>query len=91
METSVLYLSIVWGLITVALVALLVYRGFLESREDDQIFISKAEDHMAAEQRDIITKVTRLGGPIKALSIASVALFVVCAGMWLWTGFNSTL
>ena len=89
MGTSVVYLLLVWGLVTVVLVALLVYRGFLESREGDQIYISKAEDHMAAEQRDIIAKVTRLGGPIKALSIASGVLLVVCAGAWLWSGFTS--
>jgi hypothetical protein len=42
MATSLVYMLFVWGLITVALIALLVYRGFLESREDAQIFISKA-------------------------------------------------
>ena len=89
MGTSVVYLLLVWGLVTTVLVALLVYRGFLESREDDQIFINKAQDHMAAEQRDIIAKVTRLGAPIKALSIASGVLLVVCAGAWLWAGFSS--
>jgi hypothetical protein len=89
METSVVYLLLVWGLVTTVLVALLVYRGFLESREDDQIFINKAQDHIAAEQRDIIVRVTRLGGPIKALSIASGALLVICAGAWLWSGFTS--
>jgi hypothetical protein len=89
MGTSVVYLLFVWGLVTVVLVALLVYRGFLESREDDQMFISKAQEHTASEQHELIGKVTRLGGPIKALSIASGALLVVCVGMWLWSGFTS--
>ena len=89
MGTSVVYLLLVWGLVTALLIALLVYRSFLESREDDQIYISQAEEHMAAEQRDIIDKVTRLGGPIKMLSIASGVLLVICAGAWLWAGFNS--
>jgi len=89
METSVVFLLLVWGLVTTVLIALLVYRGFLESREGEQIYISKSEDHMAAEQRDMIARVTRLGGPIKALSIASGTLLVVCAGAWLWAGFNS--
>ena len=89
MGTSVVYLFVVWGLVTIALVSLLIYRGFLESREDDQIFINQAQDHIAAEQRDLITKVTRLAGPIKALSIASGVLLVVCAGAWLWGGFRS--
>jgi hypothetical protein len=89
MGTSVVFLLLVWGLVTTVLLALLVYRGFLESREDDQIFINKGQDHIAAEQRDIIAKVTRLGAPIKALSIASGVLLVVCAGAWLWNGFSS--
>jgi hypothetical protein len=89
METSLVYLLFVWGLITVALIALLVYRGFLESREDAQIFISKAEDHIAAEQRDIMAKVTRLGGPIKALTIASGGLLAVCAAAAIWVGVSS--
>ena len=87
MAASVVYLFSIWGLVTVALVALLIYRSFLESREDDQIFISKSENHIEAEQRAIVTKVTRLGGPIKGLSIASGALLVVCVGVWLWAGF----
>jgi hypothetical protein len=83
------YLLLVWGLITAALIALLTYRSFLESREDDQIFISRGEDHIAAEQRDLIAKVTRLSGPIKALSIASGGLLAVCAGIWVWSGLAS--
>jgi hypothetical protein len=89
METPLVYLLLVWGLITAALIALLTYRSFLESREDDQIFIGKGEEHIAAEQRDIIARVTRLGRPIKALSIASGGLLLVCVGAWLWNGLAS--
>jgi len=90
MGTPLVYLLLFWGLITTALIALLIYRGFLESREDDQIFIGKAQDHMAAEQKDIIAKVTRLGGPIKALSIASGGLLVVWTSAWIWVGLASS-
>jgi len=89
MGTPLVYLLLVWGLITAALIALLTYRSFLESREDDQIFIAKGEEHIAAEQRDIIAKVTRLSGPIKALSVASGGLLVVCAGAWIWDGLSN--
>jgi hypothetical protein len=89
MGTPLVFLLLAWGLITAALIALLTYRSFLESREDDQIFINKAEDHIAAEQRDIIARVTRLGGPIKALSVASGGLLAVCAGVWLWDGLSN--
>ncbi len=89
MGTPLVYLLLVWGLITVALIALLIYRGFLESREADQIFIDKAQDHLAAEQRDIVARVTRLGGPIKALSLASGGLLAVCAGAGIWVGLSN--
>lgn len=89
MGTPLVYLLLVWGLITAALIALLTYRSFLESREDDQIFIAKGEDRIAAEQRDIIAKVTRLGRPIMTLSAISGGLLVVCAGVWLWDGLTS--
>ena len=74
MGTPLVYLLLVWGLFTAALIALITYRSFLESREDDQIFIAK---------------VTRLGGPIKALSFASGGLLAVCAGVWIWDGLAS--
>jgi hypothetical protein len=38
-------LMIAWGVITVALVVLLIYRGTRSSKEDDQIFIDAAEQH----------------------------------------------
>jgi hypothetical protein len=89
MQNSLTYLLLVWGAITVVLVILFVYRTVLSSREDDQIFINKAEDHMASEQREIIMKVTRLSRPIMALSVISGTLLLVCAGLWLWQGFSS--
>ena len=89
MGTPLVYLLLVWGLFTAALIVLLTYRGFLESREDDQIFIAKGEDHIAAEQRDIIAKVTRLGRPIMTLSAISGGLLAVCAGVWIWDGLSN--
>ncbi len=43
-------LMISWGVITVALVVLVVYRGTLSSKEDDQIFIGAAEKHHYQDQ-----------------------------------------
>jgi len=89
MGTPLVYLLLVWGLITAALIALITYRSFLESREDVQIFIAKGEDRIAAEQRDIIAKVTRLGRPIMTLLVISGGLLLVCAGVWLWDTLSS--
>jgi hypothetical protein len=83
------YLVMTWGVVTSVLVVLVVYRGTLSSREDDQIFITKAEEHIAAEQRVIIAKVTQLSRPIFALSLASGILLLATAGVWIYQGLKS--
>ncbi len=82
-------LMISWGVITVALVALIVYRGTLSSREDDQIFIDAAEQHHYQEQLVIIARMSRLTKPIITLSVVSGVLLLASAGVWIYSGFMS--
>jgi hypothetical protein len=87
--SSTMYtLLIIWGVITAVLVLLLIYRSTLESREGDQIFLDAAGDSMASEQRAIVARIDRIGRPIKLLIVASSALLLVMAGMWVWEGFK---
>ena len=78
-----------WGVITVVLVALVVYRGMLSSREDDQIFIDAAEQHHYQEQVAIIERMSRLTKPIIALAVVSGVLLLASAGVWIYQGFMS--
>lgn len=82
-------LMISWGVITVVLVALVVYRGMLSSREDDQIFIDAAEQHHYQEQVAIIEQMSRLTKPIIALAVLSGVLLLASAGVWIYQGFMS--
>jgi hypothetical protein len=82
-------LMICWIVITIVLVALVVYRGTLSSREDDQIFIDAAEQHHYDEQIAIIARMSRLTKPIIALSVLSGALLLASAGVWIYSGFMS--
>ena len=87
---DVLYaLLIAWGAVTAVLICLLIYRGTLETREGDQIFLDAAGDSMASEQRAIVARIDRLGRPITALIILSSVLLVATAGVWLWQGFKN--
>jgi hypothetical protein len=84
------YLLITWGVVTVLLVIMVIYRAALSTREDDQIFLNKAEDNMmASEQRVLIDKLNRLSRPTIILATLSGALLLASAGVWLWIGLKS--
>jgi hypothetical protein len=78
-----------WSVITVVLVGVLVYRGVLSSKEDDQIFVDAAEQHFFEEQQANITRMSRLNGPVMALSLASSVLFLTTVGVWIYRGYSS--
>lgn len=91
-DTQSLLLTILlisWGVFTTAFVILVVYRGTLSAREDDQIFIDAAEQHHYQEQQAIIARMSRLTGPIIALGVVSGALLLAVAGVWIYEGFKS--
>jgi hypothetical protein len=81
-------LMVTWGVVTSALICLLIYRGTLEAHEDDQIFLDAAGDSMAREQRMIVARIDKLSRPITLLIVASCGLLVVIAGIWLYQGFQ---
>jgi hypothetical protein len=84
------YLLLSWGLITVALVLLLVYRATLSSKEDDQLYLNKAEiSMMGSDQAAVITRLHRLAKPIVALAILSGILLVASASLWVWIGLSN--
>jgi hypothetical protein len=68
---------------------MLIYRAMLGAHEDDQIFLDKAGDSMAQEQRLIVARIERLGTPIKLLFTASIVLLLIIAGIWLWRGYKN--
>jgi beta-lactamase regulating signal transducer with metallopeptidase domain len=91
-ETRSLILTILmgsWVVITAVLAILVIYRGTLSSREDDQNFIDAAEQHHYREQQDIIARISSLTRPIIALAVVSGVLLMVSAGLWLYQGYKS--
>jgi len=84
-----MFLMVSWGVITAVLVILVIYRGTLSSREDDQIFIDQAEQHHYQEQQVVIAKISRLTKPIIALAVISGVLLLTSAGLWIYEGLKS--
>ena len=88
--------SIVWvlfslsGVIAVVLAVLLIYRATLSAKEDDQIFIDAAEQHLVDEQKELIARMSRLRMPIVALTAIETVLLLSGISVWLYEGFTST-
>jgi hypothetical protein len=83
------YLFIVWAVVTGIFFILLVWRTLLANREDDQIFLDSAQEHMAREQRELVAKIMRLSKPITTTGITAGTLLLVIAGMWIYQGLKS--
>lgn len=86
---SILFeLIIAWGVLTAALIALLIYRGTLTMQEDDQLFLGECESHMAQEQVEIMNRVNKLGPFVKVLGTASAVLILTIAGVAIYQGLT---
>jgi hypothetical protein len=85
----ILYVLIAWGIVTAIFMLLLIRRSVLASHEDDQIFLDGASEHMAREQRELIAKINTLSRPLLTSGIASGALLLVLAGLWLYNGLKN--
>ena len=77
-------LLVVWGVATVALVGLLIYRSLLSMKEDDQLFLGEGERHLAQAQAAIVVKVQTISRYSLIVGIVSGALLLAIAGMWMY-------
>lgn len=89
LQNSLYFLLVAWGVVTAVLVCALIYRSTLETREEDQIFLSGCQETMANEQRLIVARIQKLSRPIMALVVLSGSLLVVTGGLWLWQVFKN--
>jgi len=83
------YLLMAFGLTTAVLAVLVIYGHTLSTREEDQLYLNKAEQTMmASEQLVIIGKMDRLKKVILAFAVAAAALMLASAGTWVWIGLT---
>jgi len=83
------WVAIAWGVFTVGLIILLIYRSTLTMHEDDQLFLDDAGSHMQQEQTELLVKVNRLTLPVWVFGAGSGVLLLVLAGMFIYQGLNA--
>jgi len=89
MTPSLMWMLIVWGVLTAVLVILLIYRSTLTMQEDDQLYLSDSESHMQKEQTQLLARVNKINPLVRGLGAVSGLLILVIAGMAIYTGLNS--
>jgi hypothetical protein len=74
----------VWGLMVVAFIALMVYRGHLTQHETDQLFLNETVPSHGHEENDAIIHRLQLVQPI-CTGVGSLAALMTVAiiGVWL--------
>jgi hypothetical protein len=91
MSPLLLGLLVVWGALTVVLIALLIYRSTLSMHEDDQLFLDAAEAHMEREQAEIRTKLSKIAPAVKWLGASSGILILAIAGLAVYEGLHQAV
>lgn len=84
----ILLLSI-WAGITVVFIGLLIWKNFAGVLEEDQLFLDPVAQSQEKEQRNLITRVQRITAWAKGFGVASVALLLFIAGLWIYQGLNA--
>lgn len=86
--SPIMMLSVVWAVITAALIIVLIYRSTLSMHEDDQLFLDESTANLRAEQEQLLKRMNSLALPVRILGAASGLLILVIAGMALWAQMN---
>jgi hypothetical protein len=82
-------LAVVWGIFTVGLIILLIYRSTLTMHEDEALYLDDASAHMQQEQTELLVKVNRLTLPVWVFGAGSGVLLLVLAGLFIYQGLNA--
>ena len=88
--STMMMLSILWAVITAALIIVLIYRSTLSMHEDDQLFLDESTANLRAEQEALLRRMGRITPIVRILTAVSGLLVLVIAGMWVYAQMNRT-
>jgi hypothetical protein len=77
-------LWMVWAGLTVALLALLVYRGTLTRYEEDCLFLDDSSQHQHEEQDKILQRVRKVQPAVRIFTVGACAMSAAILGLYIW-------
>jgi hypothetical protein len=86
--SPIMMVSVLWAVITTALIIVLIYRSTLSMHEDDQLFLDESTANIRAEQEALLRKMGKITPIVRILGAASGLLILVIAGMAIWAQMN---
>lgn len=81
------WLMVLWAAATLVFLALLTYRFLIGREEEDQLFLDPAESKLEEQKRQIVNRLNRVAPYTKGFGYASLALFLVMLGFWVYGGY----
>jgi len=88
--SALVILICLWGVIALALIVLVIYRGVIGRNEETELMVDQAEHNFAEEQRGISSRIEQLSTPIRFLSIAAGALLLIIVAFWIYQGLQNS-
>ena len=86
--STMMMLSVVWAVITAALIIVLIYRSTLSMHEDDQLFLDESTANIRAEQEALLRRMNKITPIVRILGALSGVLILVIAGIWVYGQIN---
>jgi hypothetical protein len=86
--STMMMLSVLWAVVTAALVIVLIYKSTLSMHEDDQLFLDESTANIRAEQEALLKRMNSITPIVRYLAVASGILILIIAGMWVYAQMN---
>ena len=88
LEKVIMYLLYAWGAVTAVLVVIFIRRSVMVMKEEDHLFLDKAEDHMRKEQLEVVAKIEKLDKMLLYVGILCGVMLLLLAGVWVYHGLT---
>lgn len=86
--STMMLLSVVWAVVTAALVIVVIYKSTLSMHEDDQLFLDESTANIRAEQEALLKRMSAITPIVNILAAISGVLVLIIAGMWVYGQLN---